>query len=388
MQTSISQVQPKAIKGMAVLAPKRCRPLQLRSLPQILRLTIVAGAATTDVVLTVTDVKTGFVYTALTVTGNANEATLGAAIRAAWAANPKLNQLFSLTAVQESSGSDLIIDFTARNPNIEYSIAVTGGTGASSFAETQAEGGSGLEFGQLVVRGSNDDEFAVLSASSTVRDIVGALIRTDGNHFQDIPIGAADLCPRGVHMPIAEDVEFWVRPIGAVTPASRVYVCVEAATGRVVGDWGDDPLGTAQVATFTPAANMLSYAVKSTVIVNGREIPLNFEYAPTDGTTITDDAVDGLEDAAAAAITAAGLGSFVTASAASGATTFTLTLAAGVTWGVAPYFSSWNLDTEVVAGTVDTGTADVDMLDVSSICRYTSSGAAGELVKVKLQLQP
>jgi hypothetical protein len=384
MQTSIAQNLTKAIKGMALVAPRQCRPLQLRSLPQILSLTITAGAGTDNVALTLTDVKTGFVYPVLTVTGNANEATLGAAIRAAWAASPKHNSLFSVAATQESSGSDLILAFTARNPNIEYTLSRVGGpdgvAATSTATETQAEGGSGLAFGQLVAKGSGDDEFQVMSATTTVRDIAGALVRTDANHFQDIPPGAADLCPRGVHMPIAEEVEMWVQPIEAVTPASRPHVCVEAATGRVVGDWGDTPAGTAQVLTITPAANLNIYGFAysyrdASGVVHQRTVI----YQPTDATNTAAEANAGLEDAAAQDAPTG-----ITVSAAAGAT-MTLTAAVGTEiFGVNTQV--WGLDAEVTSVTASLSSADVDMLDVSSIAKYTSSGAAGELVKVKIRL--
>lgn len=393
MQTTYSINPDVAIKGQPVVAPRHSRPLQLAPLQQILSLSIAAGAGTDDVVLTLTDLDTDQDWT-LTVTGNANEATLGAAIRAAVAADPKFNSLVTVAAATESSGSAIVHTYTARHHGRSYSLSASGGPANGSYtaAETQAAGGSGLQFGVLVARGSADDEFTAMTASTTVRDIAGFLFRTDGNHFHDLPAdlrndpaSGVDACRPGSVYSIAEEGEFWVQVQEAVTRDSRPHVRIE---GTSVGDWGDTPAGTAQVATGTVVADHQVYQVVSTVIVNGREIPLEFSYDPTDGTTTTDDVVDGLEDAAAAAITAAGLTGIVAASTASASATFTLTLTAGYTWGVSPYFASWGEDTEAVAGTFDAGTADVDMLDVSSICRYTSSASAGGLAKVKIRVQP
>lgn len=395
MQTTYPVAMTPALAGMPLLAPRKSRPRQLAKATQVLSLTIANGAGTDDVDIVATDTRTGQAWTLPTVTGSANEATLGAAIRAAVAADPKFNSLFTVAATQESSGSDLILAFTCRQANRSFGIVATGGpvsaATVSTATESTAAGGSGLAFGQLVARGTNDDEFAAMTASTTVSQIAGMLFRSDANHFHALPAdfgdespSDSDLCLRSVHYPIAEDGEFWVTAAEAVTPASRVHVRVE---GSSVGDWGDTPAGTAQTATFTVVADHQNYACHVGVIVNGATIDVPFSYNPTDGTTATDDVVDGLEDAAAAAITALGLGSILAASAASNAATFVITATVGYQIAYA-YVDSFGEDTEAVGGTAVVTAADVDMLDVSSIARYTSTAAAGALVKVKLQLQP
>lgn len=393
MQTAFRSTLSPAIKGMPILAPRHSRPRMLARLPQILRLTITAGAGTDNVVLTLTDDKTGQAWALPAVTGNANEATLGAAIRAAVAANPKFNSLVTVAAVTEVSGSDLVLDFTARHPNRSYSLVRVGGpdgaSATSTASETQAPGGAGIEFGQLVARGTNDDEFAAMTSSTTVDQIAGFLFRTDGNHFHQLPSdlqdedpASIDTCERGMSYAIAEDGEFWVQVSEAVTPSSRCYVRVE---GSSVGNWGDTPAGTAQTLTITPIVNMALYGFSFTATVNGRQYRLRAQYMPTDATTSIADACAGLLDAINAEITSYGLGSFLTA--ADNTTTLTVAGAAGILLSEESV-NVWYADAEVATATASVSAADVDMLDVSSIARYTSTAAAGALAKVKIQLQP
>lgn len=393
MQTTYSTALTPQIAGMPIVAPRHSRPLMLPKLSQILRLTITAGAGTDNVVLTLTDDKTGQAWALPAVTGNANEATLGAAIRAAVAANPKFALLCSVAAVQESSGSDLILDFTMRYPNRSFTLVRVGGpdgaAATSTATETQAPGGSGIAFGQLVARGSNDDEFAAMTASTTVRDIAGFLFRTDANHFHDLPTdlgdddpASSDVCLRGQSYSIAEDGEFWVQVAEAVTPSSRVHVRVE---GSSVGDWGDTPDGTAQVLTVTPIVNQAIYGFAFTCVVDGRFYRLRATYMPSDATTSIADACAGLLDAINAEITSYGLGSYLTA--ADNSTTLTVTGAVGILISE-PSVHVWYNDTEVATATATVSTADVDKLDVSSIARYTSTASAGGFAKVKIQLQP
>lgn len=395
MQTTYASAMTPAIAGMPVLAPRHSRPRQIPKLAQILSLTITAGAGTDDVAIVATDLKTGQTWTLPTVTGSANEATLGAAIRAAVAADPKFNALFTVAATTEVSGSDLVLAFTARQSNRSYSITRTGGpdgaAATSTSTVTQAAGGSGIAFGQLVAKGTNDDEFVAMSSTTTVADIAGFLFRSDANHFHALPAdlgdelsSESDVCVRGHHYPIAEEGEFWVTVSEAVTPASRCHVRVE---GSSVGDWGDTPAGTAQTATATVVADHQNYSAHVGIRYNGVQYDIPASYNPTDGTTATDDVVDGLEDAFAAAITAMGLTGAIAVSAASAAASFVLTATAGIEILYA-HFDSFGEDTEAVGGTFVVTSADVDMLDVSSIARYTSTAAAGALAKVKIQLQP
>lgn len=393
MQTSVSSFMTPAVHGQPVLAPRHSRPRQLPKLAQILSLTITAGSGTDNVVIVATDSKTGQTWTLPTVTGSANEATLGAAIRAAVAADPKFNSLFTVAATQESSGSDLILAFTARHANRTYSIVRTGGpdgvAATSTATESQAAGGSGLAFGQLVAKGTLDDEFTVMTASTTVDQIAGFLFRQDANHYHALPAdygdelaSESDLCMRSVHYAIAEEGEFYVTVQEAVTPASRVFVRVEGST---VGDWGDTPAGTAQTLTVTPIVDLTVYGFAFTATVNGRQYRLRAFYRPTDGTTAIADAIAGLLDSINTEITSYGLGSFLTA--ADNTTTLTVVGAAGILISE-PSANVWSVDTEVTSVTATVDSADVDKLDISAIARYTTTAAAGAIAQVKIQLQP
>src|SRR3990172_9601025 len=97
MQTSYTTAIAKAIKGLALCAARKARPLQLPQLSQILQLVITGGAGTDDVTITLTDRKTGQAYSVVA-TGSATEATLLANILAAVRANAKMNSLVSVAA--------------------------------------------------------------------------------------------------------------------------------------------------------------------------------------------------------------------------------------------------------------------------------------------------
>ncbi len=386
MQTVYSTQHRKAIKGLALCAPRRARPRQLPWLPQITRMTIAGGAGTSDVTITVVDDKTGQTFSCVAA-GSATEATLLANVLAAVRADPEINALF--TVADGGTATDVIVDFTARYGNHAYTLSGVGGASgaaaAATIASVQSPGGSGLAFGVLVARGTADDEFQAMSSTTTVADIVGALVRTDANHFHsrenDTP-SAIDASDRGRHYPIAEEVEMWVEVEEAVTPASRVYVRVEGGT---IGAWGDSPGGTAQTLTVTPVVNRATYGFSFGVVVNGRRYEIDAFYQPTDATTSIADACAGLFDAVTADIAAKGLSSFLTPT--DNATTLTIAGASGILIDE-PSVNVWTDDTEAASATASVSTADVDMLDVSSIARYTSSASAGQLATVKVRINP
>jgi hypothetical protein len=393
MQGTYALQMTPAIAGMPLLAPRVSRPRQLARQAQVLSLTITAGAGTDPVALTITDLQSGQAWALPSVTGSANEATLGAAIRAAVAANPKWNSLVTVAATTEVDGSNLVLAFTARHANRSYSITRVGGpdgaAATSTSTVTTAAGGAGLAFGQLVARGTADDEFAAMTSTTTVEQIAGMLFRSDANHFHALPSDFgdelttdSDLCLRGHHYPIAEDGEFWITVTEAVTPASRVYVRVE---GSSIGDWGDTPAGTAQTLTVTPVVNRAIYGFSFGVVSNGRRYQIEAVYHPTDATTSIADACAGLFDAVTADIAANGLAAVLVPT--DNTTTLTIAASAGVLVDE-PSVHIWSDDTEAATATATVSAADVDMLDVSSICRYTSTAAAGALAKVKLQMQP
>lgn len=367
MQTTYRQVLAKAVKGQPLSVQRKSRPLQLPQLPQITRMTVANGAATDDLVVTFVDDLSGQSYS-VTATGSANEATLGTNLSNAVAASGNVSKLFSVALVQSVNASDLIVDFTARHANRDYTISATGGTGAITFSESQAAGGDGLEFGQLVARGTEDDEFAAMTASTTVSQIAGFLFRTDANHFHslenDTP-DAVDRCERGKHYAIAEEGEFWIEVAEAVTPASRVFVRVE---GTDVGDWGDTAAGGQQLWTLTPTASEDSFGIE-------------FDYGGRHYTAVVADEADGSYTATEICDDLRTALGTITGLTIGGTATLTIQTAAGT-----ELTGLRSIGVGVFASITETTGEDVDMLDVSSIARYTSSAGAGELAKVKIRI--
>lgn len=372
MQTNYAVNQSIGVEGMDAGGHRRSVPRQLPWLPQVTTITIAAGAATDDFELTVTDDETAQSYALGTVTGDADESVLAAAIVAAIRAHGKINDLFSVVATQAVSGSDVILTLTARHANRSYTLAGSGGTGAVTIADTQEHGGSGLEFGRFVVRGSGDDEFAAPGASSVAGDIVGALFRTEANHLHslenDSP-SAVDLCERGKAYAIMQDGRMLVKVEEAVTPASTPYMrrALTSSAGRL-GGFRESPAGSTQVATITAIANGGFYGIEFGYL--GQKY--TFAYPDVDGTTTTDAAIDGLETQAALVVPTG-----VTASSASATATMTLTAAAGTQFD---YVRSLN----DLSTTVSVAAADVDAIDVSSICAFETSADADGLAVLRV----
>jgi hypothetical protein len=291
-----------------------------------------------------------------------------------------------------TSTTNLVLTFL--HPNVVYPVAATPSAGTTATVTTPtAAGGSAIPFGRFLVAGTTLDGITAMelpSASTVAADVIGVSARPIAqfpNAGSELA-SAVDGIPAGKMADAFYDGLVAMRNNGGVASAmgGAVHVVIATTGGDELGEARADASGAAYVSTLTPAANMLMYAVKASVNVNGREIPLAFEYTPTDGTTTADDAVDGLEDAAAAAITAAGLTGIVAASAASGAT-FTLTVAAGYAWATAPYFSAWSLDTEVVSGTVSTATATNYTIALPRTqARWAAVVPAGEVGPVAIDL--
>jgi hypothetical protein len=386
MQTQYKITPSKAVKGMPLAARRKSRPRQLAWRAQAGTLVLTNSSEAGDLLLVLRDVKTRAEYELTVAISGATEATSLNEIVAAIQANGDWGSRLIV-----SDDNTLTVSYTARQANRVYEIDVDppGSMSVTHNVVTTA-GGAGIEMGTLVARGSAEGTFDAPGATTTVDQIAGLLFRTDANHFHslenDTP-SAIDLCERGKHYAIAEQIEAWMEVEEAVTESSTPYMR-RAATSSVgtPGDLRASPAGTAQVATLTVVADLQNYAVAFGI--NGRDY--SFSYNPTDGTTATDDVVDGLEDAAAAEITQRGIGSLVAASAASAAAAFTLTTAAGVVFDYVT-ISSFGEDTEVVAGTVSLGTADADAIDVSSILRFTGASALVDgvlLAPVMLNLQP
>lgn len=388
MQTVYAMNKSVALEGMTV-GPNECVPLTLAWLPQITQVRFTAGDETTDVTLTVVDDASQQSYS-ITTTGSATEATMLDNLIAGVRANGKLNSLFSAT---EDGVDDLVL--TARHANRSYTITCTGGPSAvtaPAVSSLQSAGGSKVDLGRIVVRGSEDGTFDAIGASAVLSDIAGVVFRTDANHFHSLEsdtASAVDQLDRGKVHAVMQRGRMWVEVEEAVTPASRVYVRRALTSGAGnLGGFRDSPAGSTQVATITVVADHQVYTVSFAIALAGDLQPrkYSFSFGPTDGTTTTDVAIDGLEAAAAGCLTDnPELSGIVSASSASASATFTLTAAAGYEFADVSVVS-FNEDTPAVSGTVSLAAADVDTIDISSIAQYETSASANGLALLKLKM--
>ncbi len=388
MQIAYAMQNPIGREGQLWGEDFQSAPYLLPQRAQTTTFTLADGSAAASEAWTIvaTDADTGQQFT-LAFTSGATIALTLAALTAA-ASIGKFRDLF--TATDDAS---TVATWVAKQKGKVYSFTTTtgGGSGTNTALVTVTAidyNAAGLPFGRAVVRGSGDREMAEISATSTVADIIGVLYLTDGNAFhsyENDSLSDADACDRGSMQRVLRKGCFLALVEEAVTPASRVWVRRALTAGAgALGRFGDNPAGTAEVATITVTADKRLYRVQAAMLVNGVFRTLSFEYAPTDDTTTTDDVIDGLEDAAAAAITAQGFTGLVTASAASAAATMTLTTLAGVVFDHVDG-TAFGLDAEVeVLTTALTGT-DADRIDCSSIFAYESSAASGELAVVRVK---
>lgn len=388
MQLAYAMQSPIGREGQLWGVDHVSRPYVLPQRAQITTFTLADGSPAASEAWTIvcTDVDTGQQFT-LSFTSGATVALTLAALTAA-ASIGKFRDLF--TAVDDAA---TVATWTAKHRGKTYSFTTTvgGGSATNVAAVTQTAidyNGAGLPFGRAVVRGSGDNEMAEISATSVASDIVGVLYLTDANtlhSFDNDSLTAVDLCERGSMQRVLARGCFLALVEEAVTPASRVWVRRALTSGAgALGRFGDNPAGSTQVATITVTADKRLYAVKASMVINGVARTLTFEYAPTDDTTTTDDAIDGLEDAAAAAITAQGFTGFVTASAASASATMTLTAATGTEFEYVDG-TAFGLDAEVEVLTVSVAAGDADMIDCSAIFAYESSAAANEFAVVRVK---
>lgn len=378
MQVSFNTNPDLAVEGQLAGQDKvKTTPRSLALLPQITRVRFTAGSETDDTVLTVTDVETGKQWT-VTGTGSATEATMLDNLMTAFLANYELSQEFTAT---EDGVDDFVL--TARHTNREYTVTCTGGpsTTPPAVTNTQEAGGSGIPFGVLVAKGSTDLSFQAIDASTVLADIAGALYRTEANTFHSLENDNAadlDLTERGWHYPILEEGVIWVKVEDAVTPSSSVFVRrAQTAGAGTVGKFRGTAAGTAQVSTVAPTVNHQHYAFSFEF--EGEQFDIS--YTATDATTAVADAIDGLYDNVVEQLTAAGIETVVVASESD--TLLTLTVAAGREIKNLRN-AAHGLDTEAVSCVVTQGAADVDTIDVSSICEYLTTAAADGLAMVKI----
>jgi hypothetical protein len=380
MQTQYNVLPEIGVEGLTQ-GPRSSRPRTLPQLAQITLLTVTAGGETDDLVVTVVDDETGQSYS-FTATGSATEATLLTNALAAFAAHDQLPLMFSLAGEVDT---DVLLTFSAKHSNRTYTFSATGGTATADpvASSVQAAGGDGLEFGRFVARGSADYEFAAPGASTTVADLLGVLFRTDANHFRltdGDTAASVDKCARGKTYSIAEQCRMLFKVEDAVAPGDTPYMR-RAGTGRL-GGLRATPDGDEQTTVLSAfVADLATY----TATLRHRGVTYHASYTPTDGTTAVADAIDGLFDSLVDAVGGAtpaanGIGLTITED----ATTLTIVADAGT--AIDDLVVGYGLDTEAPAATVTIGSADVEAIDVSSICSFESSAAAGELAWVKINM--
>ena len=375
MQTSFTVNPEIAVEGMPQGGARASRPATLPQLPQIATLLVTGGSETDDLVVVIVDDATQQSYT-FTATGSATEATLATNVDTAFAAHPKLSDLFTLDA---TSATDVDLEFTARHSNRAYTITATGGTSSSTAPATtidQVAGGDGVEFGLLVERGPGDDEFDAPDASTVLADVLGALFRTEANHFHalenDTPTDV-DAAERGRTYGIMREGNLWVKVEDAVDPSSTPYMRRAATSGAGrPGALRATPAGGQQLLTATPAA----------VDLDGYGFSFGYlgqHYAARyfgDGTTTVAVACDGL---------ALSLGTIAGLTITDATTAVTVETAAGTELD---YFSEDLSQDDTAAASVDlveTTAADVDAIDVSSICNFETTAAADGFALLRMK---
>jgi hypothetical protein len=374
MQTSFAINRSRGVEGMP-MGEREARPKQLGKLPQIGTLVLTDTSEAGNLVITITDDETGQVHSLTVAISGATEATSLDEMLAAWRADSTFNDLASV-----AEDGSLTFTYTARHGGRAYTVATTPpGSMVVTAAITQVAGGSGLEFGRLVARGATDDTFAAVGATTTVQQIAGALFRTDANHFHSLESDsptAVDTCEVGWTYPLMLRGRMLVKVEEAVTPASTPYLrrALTSGAGRL-GGFRASPAGATQAVTITPVQNMLTYGVAYGYL----GIDYVATYSPTDATTSVADAVAGLEDALQETNP-----SGVTVSA-GGTTEATITAAAGTQFDYVRNIS-WNLDTEAASTVIVIATADVDAIDVSSICEFEDSAAADGLATLRMKM--
>lgn len=388
MQIAYAMNPPVGREGQLWGSDHKSRPFILPQRAQTTTMTLADGgpAAGETWTIVATEVDSGQTF-ALSWTSDTTVALTLAAMTAA-ASIGKFRDLFTATDDAASVGT-----WVAKNKGVTYSfvgsVSTGGGTITPAVTVTAIDyTAAGLPFGRAVVRGTNPGEMAEISATSTARDIIGVLFLTDGNAFHSFDsdsLTAEDLCDRGSYQRVLHEGRFLALVEEAVTPASRVYVR-RALTGGAgaLGRFRDTAAGSTQVLTLTAVADHQLYSVRVDMLIEGERRTLSFNYAPSDGTSTTDLAIDGLEPAAAAAITAQGFTGLVTASAASAAATMTLTAAAGTEFLV-PDGPTFGEDTAAEAVTFSLAAADVDTIDCSEIFEYETAAGAGELAVVLIK---
>lgn len=344
--TSFTRNRAEYIEGQpADMDLCKARPYRNPVLPQISTITIAGFGTDADEVNVDITLPSGVVAT-VTTTRAAGVPSNDAAAATALAVLINALALLNGHASAVGDGDDLVITFD--QAGIEYPVAtrVTGST--ATVVTTQAAGGLLVPFGRFIAAGSSVDgqpALRPLTTSDTSDSIRGVVLRPQmGVNAGSALASAVDAVAIGDMAAVGYDGNVAMRNNGSVAaaPGGQVYAVVATTGGDEIGEARANASGTTQVATITAVADQPVYAIEFGYL--GEHY--SFQYVPTDNTTTTDVAIDGLEDAAGAVVPTG-----VTASNASAAATMTLTAAAGTTFDYVRS-TAFGLDTPAASASV------------------------------------
>jgi len=369
-----------ALREGQQLGPRKAKPFTIPKLAQISTHTFAdaSAAASETWTLTATDDETGQVWS-LPVTSAATVADSLEAIVAAIAANGKFNDLF--TATEDGS---TVVTLTNKHVGRSFTFAWTFSAGSSAsvtVATTQLAGGSKIPFGIMLQRDAEGiaGTCKLLASDATLRDLAGAVIRTDYNHVrpyepEDARAGY-DGMARGKTLSLMHQGMLVVDPETAPSSLSDSVYVRRAQTSSVgtVGAFSAAPAGGQHTMTFTPSAvNLPGYGFEFDYLgVHYTALYLG------DGSTTVAQACDGLVQ---------DLGSITGLTITDSTTTVTIAAAAGTQLENVRNLAS-HTDVPVDSVTIaTTGAIDVDTIDISSIARWERLANSDGLAVVRLDM--
>ncbi len=359
VQTSYSNSLPSGSVGM-IASPDRA-VVRCRNYPEVDHEVHVNVGGTTDGTYSfrITDDEGETYLVEFEASGDSEDDIVTGLANAANSASSAPNLRNILIATANTSDDDVELVAVHKGRPFTVTLVSNPGTNMAATTVTNADR-SALPIGVAMARSSTQGDAQPPDSSTVEAEIEGILALSPG---LEGPLDGGELTvPVGYELNVLEQGDIWVMPEEDVTHTDDVYVRVAASGSEVLGALRASADGGTQVATITPVADHLQYSIKFGYL--GRDY--EFHYAPTDGTTTVADAVDGLEDAAAA-IAPDG----VTVSDASGST-MTLTAAAGTEFDYVES-TAFSLDTEAASASVSLASADVDAIKMTR-WRWLSAG--------------
>lgn len=268
-----------AIAGM-IEGHVRTTNAYLRIPPEQWTLTLTDTSEAGDLVISIADDESGQSWSLTVAISGAVEATSLDEIKAAWEADPKFNDLFSI-----SENGALVATLVARHTERSYTITTTPpGSMSVTPAKTVVSSQTGVELGLLVARVSGAARRYVGLSDSVLlaSSILGATKRTDGNHFHEIPDATADTTRPGYHHPIAQEGVIWLQCEETLVPGDLVFVRRSLTSGSgKIGAVRKTADGSVYSAVLTFVADKTLYGIEFTYMGTRYSIL----HSPTDGTT-------------------------------------------------------------------------------------------------------